>query len=120
MSLICKKTVEERLEELETRIIELEKLLVKGKRGPPLKKHINSNNITIKEKIHLLKVFNTSKIWIILYNKDQTSDIPILETDIGSIIKLRNSLMSENLVGFDSFKLINRFAKYEANVWSLV
>ena len=51
MSLICKKTVEERLEELETRIIELEKLLVKGKRGPPLKKHINSNNITIKEKI---------------------------------------------------------------------
>lgn len=119
MSLLCKKTLEQRVEILENRILELEKLIVKGKRGPPLKKHINSNNITIKEKIHLLKVFNTKKIWIILYNKGQKDDIPILETDINSLVILRNSLMTDNLVGFDTFKMINRFAKPEGNVWSL-
>ena len=120
MSLLCQKTLEERVINLEARLAKIENLLAKNKRGPPLKKHLNVNNLCVKEKIHLLKIFNSDKIWIILYNKDVNNNIPILETDINSLIVLRNMLMGENIVSFESYKLINRFASKEANVWKLV
>lgn len=120
MSLLCKKTLESRVEELEKRINELEKSLIKNKRGPPVKKHLSSNNIIIKENVHLLKVFNPSKIWIVLFNGNEKKDIPILETEINSLVVLRNSLMTMDIVGFDSYKLINRFATCDGHIWSLV
>jgi hypothetical protein len=119
MNLLQQETLESRVSNLEKQVEILKDLLTKNKRGPPNKKHILSNNITIKENIHLLKVFNNQKIWIVLYNKDQKKDIPILETDINSLIVLRNALMNEDIVGYDSYKLINRFAMYDGHIWSL-
>ena len=119
MSLLNQKTLESRVTKLEKDLQILKDLFSKTKRGPPLKKHLVSNNITVKEYIHLLKVFNNQKMWIVVYNKDQTKDIPILETDINSLILLRNALINEEIVGFDSYKLINRYAMYDGQIWSL-
>ena len=120
MSLLCQITLEERVINLEARLAIIENLFTKNKRGPPLKKHLKVNNLCVKENIHLLKIFNDDKIWIILYNKDINKNIPILETDMNSLIVLRNKLMGENIVSFESYKLINRYASKESNVWKLV